>query len=86
MMTFHVGTGLLGSTEAGQFITPDNVSDLPVGSVVRIGDGSRLIHLECDLWLWCSDSAWCYNQIKYLAWRLDGDSVACHVADDRTQQ
>lgn len=81
---FKYGTGLMGSTEPGQLVTPVNVGDLPVGSVVRIADGSRLIHLHDDLWLWCMNDAWCYDRIENLAWRLGDRAFACHVAPKGT--
>ena len=80
LSSFEAGTGLMGATASGQRVTAENVSELPIGSVVRIGDGSRLIHLHDDLWLWCCDTAWCYDRVDRLAWRLDDKSVACHVA------
>lgn len=79
-MKFESGTGLMGATATGQVVTKDNVGELPPGSVVRIGDGSRLIHLHDSLWLWCSDHAGTYDRIENLAWRLDDNSVACHVS------
>lgn len=74
------GTGLMGSTEPGQRVTKENAGELPGGSVVRLGDGSRLIRLDGDMWLWCCDSGWCYDRIENLAWRIDSKAVACHVA------
>ena len=74
------GTGLMGATEPGQRVTPENVTQLPPGSVVRIGDGSRLIHLHDGIWLWCCNHAWQYDRIEGLLWRLDKTSVACHIA------
>lgn len=76
---FEAGTGLLGATLPGQRVTPENVGQLPAGSVVRIGDGSRLIHLHDGLWLWCRDGAWTYDRVERLTWRLDGKSVLCHM-------
>lgn len=76
---FEAGTGLMGATAPGQSVTSENVHLLPAGSVVRNSDGSRLIHLHGDLWLWCSDCAWTYDRVERLAWRLDGNSVACHI-------
>ena len=54
---FKAGTGLMGATEPGQIVTPENVHFLPPGSVVRIHDesGSRMIHLHDDLWLWWAE-------------------------------
>lgn len=79
-MPFEAGTGSIGWTKPGQKVTKDNVAELPPGSVVRIGDGSRLIHLHDSLWLWCCDHAWTYDRVENLAWRLDEKSVACHVS------
>jgi hypothetical protein len=69
----------MGTTEPGQRVTAANVAQLPPGSVVRNGDGSRLIHLHDGLWLWCYGYAWTYDRIEYLARRLDEKSVVCHV-------
>jgi hypothetical protein len=77
---FRSGTGMMGATEPGQRVTPHNERKLPPGSVVSVGDGSRLIHLHDDLWLWCKAGAWCYERWENLAWRLDKQAVACHVA------
>ena len=79
-MVFECSTGMMGATEPGQKVTPENITELPIGSVVRNGDGSRLIHLHDDLWLWCIDCAWTYDNIENLSYRLDDHSVACHVA------
>jgi hypothetical protein len=81
---FEAGTGLMGATKSGQRVTPENVGELPPGSVVRVGDGSRLIHLHDDLWLWCSDHAWCYDRVEHLAWRLGVASVLCHMPREVT--
>ena len=78
--SFKAGTGMMGATEPGQKVTRENVHLLPVGSVVRNGDCSRLIRLHGDLWLWCKDSAHCYSDIGHLSMHLDDRSVACHVA------
>lgn len=69
----------MGATEPGQRVTIQNAAQLPPGSVVRNGDGSRLIHLHDGLWLWCCDCAWTYDRIENLARRLDKQSVACHI-------
>ncbi len=82
-MSFKFGTGMCGATEAGQKVTPKNISQLPCGSVVRNGDGSRIIHLHDSLWLWCSDGAWCYDNAQRMAGYLDKSSVACHVAPSK---
>ncbi len=82
MNGFRSGTGMMGSTEPGQVVTKENVHELPPGSVVRNGDGSRLIHLHNDLWLWCCDISWQYDRIERLTHRLDSLSVACHVASE----
>lgn len=76
-LEFRAGTGLLGSTEAGQRVTQRNVRQLPPGSVVRLEDGGRLIHLYDEVWLYCSDSAHCYDRIENLKRRLPG--TLCHL-------
>lgn len=70
-------TGLLGYMEQGQQVTKDNVYTLPPGSVVRLKDGGRLIHLHKGLWLWCCNNAWCYDRVDNLAWHLPGE--LCHM-------
>lgn len=70
----------MGATEPGQMVTAKNISSLPAGSVVRNGDGTRIIHLHDDLWLWCSDNAHTYDRVENLAWRLDENSSVCHMA------
>ena len=77
---FNYATGLMGATEAGQLVTADNIAELPPGSVVRNGDGSRIIHLHDKLWLWVDDNAWCYDNVDRMKQYLDDKSVACHVA------
>jgi hypothetical protein len=79
---FRSGTGMLGSTETGQAVTPENLHLLPVGSVARLGDGGRLIRLHDDLWLWLSDSgcSHCYDMTEHMRCRVVKGSVACHVA------
>lgn len=77
--TFTKGSCFPGTTDAGQTVTRHNVSALPPGSVVRLKDGSRLIHLHDDLWLWCCDGAWCYDYIASFAWRLDDGATLCHL-------
>ena len=74
---FRAGTGLLGATESGQRVTKENAHLLPPGSVVRLDDGGRLIHLHDELWLWCNDCAWCYDWIDRHAHRLPG--TLCHL-------
>lgn len=76
---FKAGTGLLGSTAPNQRVTPKNVHQLPPGSVVRLGDGSRLIHLHDTLWLWCCDNAHCYDRIEMHLWRIDRNAELCHL-------
>lgn len=82
MKSFEYGTGILGATAPNQKVTSENAHELPPGSVVRIGDGSRLIHLHDTLWLWCCDHAWCYDLLENLLMRLDDQSVACHIAPE----
>lgn len=69
----------MGATEPGQKVTPKNLDELPPGSVVRNGDGSRIIHLHDDVWLWCADGAWLYHDAERMKTRLDKDSVLCHL-------
>lgn len=76
---FRSGTGSLGATEPGQRVTPENIEQLPPGSVVRNSDGSRLIHLHDGVWLWCNECAWTYDRAANLLHRLDSKSVACHI-------
>ena len=76
---FEAGTGLMGCTEPGQKVTPENVEQLPPGSVVQLEDGSRLIHLHETFWLWCCDCAHCYDRIANLAWRIKDGATLCHV-------
>lgn len=77
---FSCGTGLMGGTESGQRVTANNASNLPAGSVVRLGNGSRLIRLHDDLWLYCNDHIHCYDRLDNLKWRIDREATACHVA------
>lgn len=77
--SFVAGTGLMGATESGQQVTAENIHELPPGSVVRNGDGSRHIHLHDGLWLWCCDHAWTYDRVENLTYRLDKKSVLCHL-------
>ena len=74
---FRAGTGLLGATETGQRVTKENAHLLPPGSVVRLDDGGRLIHLHDELWLYCCDCAWCYDRIERHTHRLPG--TLCHL-------
>jgi len=76
---FKAGTGLLGSTEPGQRVTSSNIDRLPPGSVVRNGDGSRIIHLHDNTWLWCRDGAWVYDDSSRMKMKLDKDSELCHI-------
>lgn len=76
---FKAGTGLLGATKSGQKITAKNVGFLPPGSVVRLNEGYRLIHLHDSLWLWCGNNAWCYDSIENLLRYLKDGAVLCHL-------
>jgi hypothetical protein len=67
----------MGSTDSGQRVTADNAHHLPPGSVVRLDDVGRLIHLHDDLWLWCADVGWCYDKLERHLWRLPG--TLCHI-------
>ena len=76
---FKAHTGMLGGTEH-QKVTPENIHELPPGSVVVNGkDSSRFIHLHDDLWLWCSNGAHCYDRIENLLYHLDKDAYTCHI-------
>ncbi len=77
-MTFKSRTGMLGSTKPGQKVTRQNVRTLPPGSVVRNSDGSRIIHLHDDLWLYCCDNAHRYDRIENLLYRLE-NATLCHI-------
>lgn len=80
MKRFKAHTGTLGGTEPGQRVTAKNAHLLPPGCVVRVNDeeGSRLIHLHDNTWLWCCDGAWTYDRIENLTWRLTRKSELCH--------
>jgi hypothetical protein len=69
--------------ETGQKVTASNIDQLPQGSVVMNGDGSRIIHLHDGLWLWCCDGAWCYDYVDRMKLKLDSKATACHVAPNR---
>lgn len=77
---FKYATGFMGGTAPGQKVTRHNVHYLPPRSVVDIGDGSRLIHLHGDVWLWINNGMWIYDSIGNLAARLDDESFAGHVS------
>jgi len=79
LSSFRAGTGMLGATEPGQKVTPENIGQLPPGSVVRLNDGGRIIHLHDDLWLWCCDCAWCYDTVDRHFWRLQDGATLCHI-------
>jgi hypothetical protein len=68
----------LGGTEPNQKVNSENISQLPSGCVVRNGDGSRIIHLHDDIWLYCSDHFWCYDGVDRMKRCLDDKSVLCH--------
>lgn len=70
-------SSLIGGTEPGQKVTPDNIHHLPPGSVVRNADGSRIIHLHDDTWLYCCDGAWCYDGVDRMKTYLD-NATLCH--------
>jgi hypothetical protein len=74
---FQSGGGLMGSTEPNQAVTKDNAHFLPPGSVVRLKEGERLIHLHDNLWLWCCDAGWCYDNLEHHLYRLPG--TLCHI-------
>ena len=76
---FRYSPGGFG-TEPNQAVTPENLHHLPPGSVVRNGDGSRIIHLHGSLWLWLKTGTWLYDDAKSMARRLDPQSVVCHLA------
>ena len=70
-------SGLLGGTAPGQIVTKDNVTQLPAGSVVRLDEGGRLIHLHDEVWLFCTDNVYCYDRVGNLLHRLPG--ILCHI-------
>jgi len=71
---------MMGATESGQKVTAENVHELPPGSVVRMPDGERIIHLHDDLWLWCCDHAWMYGKVEDMQSKLRvGEGVLCHI-------
>jgi hypothetical protein len=75
---FVAGTGLMGATASGQRVTTlEEAEQLPPGSVIRLDDKGRLIHLHDGLWLYCCDVAWCYDRIRYLTRYLPG--TLCHM-------
>jgi len=78
-MSFKAGTGLMGVTEPGQRVTAENAHKLPAGSVVRLNDGGRLIHLHDGLWLWLSESgcSWRYSSLSGQLHELPG--TLCHI-------
>lgn len=78
----------MGVTKPGQMVTPENIAELPAGSVIRNGDGSRIIHLHDRTWLWCCDHAWYYDNVDHMKSKLDERSVACHihVVDDGSSE
>ncbi len=73
---FESGTGLMGFAKENQEVIEDNVHHLLAGSVVRLKEGGRLIHLHDDLWLYCTDNCWCYDNIEHLKRYLPG--TLCH--------
>ena len=74
---FKAGTGMFGTTEPGQRVTKRNAHHLPPGSVVRLDDGGRLIHLHDDIWLWCDGCAHCYDRLEHHLHHLPG--TLCHI-------
>ena len=78
-MIFKAGTGLMCSTECGQHVTVHNINQLPSGSVIRNGDGSRIIHLHDNVWLVCSDHMHCYDNVERMKNYLDSKSTLCHI-------
>lgn len=78
-MSFRSRTGMLDVTETGQKVTPANINELPCGSVVRNGDGSRIIHLHDRVWLYCCDGAHCYDTVDRIQMYLDKTSEICHI-------
>lgn len=68
----------MGATQSGQKVTTGNIAELPPGSVIRNGDGSRIIHLHDSLWLRCCDCSWTYDNVERMKRYLDSDSTLCH--------
>lgn len=77
---FEYGTGLMGATKENQNVTITNIHLLPPGSVVRNIDGSRIIHLHDNTWLYCSDNAWQYGFLGTIVHWLDEGAVLCHLS------
>lgn len=68
----------MGATQPGQRVTRENIHELPPGSVVNNGDGSRLIHLHDGLWLYCCDMAHHYDRLDHMLHHLSKDAMLCH--------
>jgi hypothetical protein len=83
---FRAGTGLMGATESGQRVTASNLAQLPPGSVVRNGDGSRVIHLHDEVWLYCSDCAHCYDRVEFVGRFLDARATLCHIPNNQGER
>jgi hypothetical protein len=75
--TFEAGTGILGGTKQGQKVTKKNAHELPPGSVIRLDDVGRLIHLHEGLWLYCTDNSHHYDRLDNLLYHLPG--TLCHI-------
>lgn len=75
---FKYATGIAGSTETGQKVTPKNIRQLPPGSVVDLKEG-KLIFLHGRLWLWIDGCAPRYDTIDNFYDKLSG-ATAGHVA------
>lgn len=76
MSPFVAHTGLLGATETGQVVTPENMHFLPPGSTVRTKDHDWLVHLHDGLWLRIFDCGHCYDRAERFTYLLPG--VLCH--------
>jgi hypothetical protein len=76
----------MGATESGQRVTASNLAQLPPGSVVRNGDGSRVIHLHDEVWLYCSDCAHCYDRVEFVGRFLDARATLCHIPNNQGER
>lgn len=74
---------MLGATAPNQQVTAENAHHLPPGSVVRLPDGGRLIHLHDKLWLWCDGCIHCYDDLESHLHRLP--VTLCHIPNEKAR-
>ena len=77
--SFKSKTEIFGSTEPGQIVTTKNIHELPPGSVVCLSDGSKLIYLHDDLWLWQAECIYCYSKIDTFLDKLYSKATLEHI-------